>query len=152
MPNDKTKTGQGLITEVSDIQTHGDSGRQFVVVYVGGDKEQHKFSCWKPELFGELVQGASVEFKYTEKGKWRNIVSLESDGNGSQAGGNGQPTVSKDTAIIRESCIKSACRVVNTLEDDYDKAAQIVLTMAGIFEDWIRRTEKTEPEPPEEGE
>lgn len=148
MANDKQKTGMGLVTDVSEVQTHGDSGRQFVVVHVGGDKEQHKFSCWKPELFGELVQGASVEFKYTEKGKWRNIVSLESDGNDSGAGKE-DPT-EREKRIVKQACIKAASPLVGVEADTpVDKAAEAI-TIAELLVAWVWEKKSNDPPPPEE--
>jgi len=144
------KTGMGLVTDVSDVQSHEDSGREFIVVHVGGDKDQHKFSCWKPELFSEFRQGTSVQFKYTQKGKWRNIVEVESDTDGDSRGVGKAGLLSKDELIVRQSSVATASRVVNTLEDDYEKATQVILTMAEAFEGWVWRKKTTEPEPPEE--
>lgn len=149
MPNDKTKTGQGVITEVSEVQTHGDSGREFKVVNLG----KRKLSCWKPELFGELVEGASIDFEYTtsKDGKYHNIVSLKSDTNGSRTSGNGQLT--KDELIVRQTCIKVAGPMMGVNADTPAEKAAEVIAIADLLEEWVWAKKSTEPEPPpEEGE
>jgi len=149
MAKAETKTGMGLVTEVSDVQTT-DKGRDFVVVHVGGKKEEHKFSCWDEDLFPQLTVGSSIQFKWTQPGKWKNIVSLESDGNGSQAGGNGQLT--KDVLIVRQACLKAAASMINIIENEPTVKAADGITIAELFEEWVWRKKSTEPEPPEEGE
>lgn len=148
MANDKQKTGQGLITEVSGVKIHGegDSERPYKIVNLG----KRKFSCWKSELFDELVEGASIDFKYTtsKDGKYHNIESVKSDGNGSGAGGDGQLT--KDQLIVRQSSLGTASNVVNTLENDYKKVTEVILVMAERFEEWVWRKKTSEPPPPEE--
>ena len=146
MPEDKRKTGNGIITDVSDTKTL-DSGRQYRIINIGAEK----FSCWLPELFGELEEGMSVQFHWTpsKDGKWKNIVDVESDGDRPQTGGAGQAS-EKEIHIIREACLKAAGPMINIVDNDPTQKAADAITIAGLFEEWVWRKKSSEPEPPEE--
>lgn len=144
MPNDKTKTitGHGLVDKLSNPQKSS-GGKTFYWVTINGIE----YSVWDADLIGAFAPGYSVQFEYQVAGKYKNIVSVESDGDRPQAGGQSTP---KDELIVRQTCIKAAAELVNPMEDDYEQAAQVVTTMAEVFEEWVWRKKTDEPPEPEE--
>lgn len=159
MPNDKQKTGMGLVTEIRDATTK--KGKKYFWVTIGGEE----FSCWKPSLKKQLAVDSSVQFQYTEdeETEYKNIVSVESDGdqppttmpqqNGKMSVRD-QIEVRKQILIARESCLKSSVDLVKGNvggEDDMLKQAD---TVVKVYRKWLPLLlpdeRKEPPEPKEE--
>lgn len=148
MPNDKQKTGMGLVTEIRDQTTK--KGKPYFWVTVGGEE----FSCWIPSLKKKLVVGSSVQFQYkeNEETEYKHIVSVEANGDTPATA-----TVSKlsehDKVIARESCLKSSVDLVKGNVGGEDDMLKQAATVVKVYHKWLPLLlpdEKNEPEPPED--
>ncbi len=128
-------------------------GTPYMAVQIGDDR----YTVWNEEYFGQFKRGDAVEFKYVNKGKYKNILEMsgaapESDGKGAApyAGPAApeepaekpfKPFLSpKDLHIARMSALKTAAYVSGGLLDpklDPSEKTDFIIDLARQFERYI---------------
>ena len=104
-------------------------GREYVSVNIDGEK----FSLWDKEYFGKLKAGDTVEYKWRQSGRYKNITEIEPTNTHSYPGNNDD----RNGQIARMSCLKSASELLaNAHMDPLDKAT-LALDIAKKYEAYI---------------
>jgi len=133
-------------------------GTPYLAVQIGDDR----YTVWNEEYFGQFKRGDAVEFKYVNKGKYKNILEMagvapEGDPKGkSEATYAGQPTPEepaekpfkpfmspKDLHIARMSALKTAAYLSSGLLDpklDPAEKTDFIIDLARQFERYITDT------------
>jgi|GEM_PF-642556 len=125
-----------------------DDGRTYMTLSIDGER----YNVWDKKYFGNLNEGDSVSFNFSQKGKYKNISAIskadanpnaETDSNGRQSynghNGNGfDHAFRKDLEIVRMSCLKTALSATDDLIDlPLDEKADTIIDVAKKFESYV---------------
>lgn len=131
-------------------------GTPYMAVQIGEDR----YTVWNEEYFGQFKRGDAVEFKYVNKGKYKNILEMagvapegEKKANAPYAGPPApdepaekpfKPFMSpKDLHIARMSALKTAAYLSSGLLDpklDPAEKTDFIIDLARQFERYITDT------------
>lgn len=110
-------------------QNQDKKGEKYWVLVIDGER----YSVWDEDLIRNLSEGDLIDFTFQEKGRFKNIVSLE----------NLKPKETLETKeaktkqIARMSCLRSASEILAHHEIDPKKKVDLALKFAKKFEDYV---------------
>ena len=130
---------RGIIDKVWENESR--NGQKYVTVEIDGER----YSVWDQQYFGDLRQGARIEYDVQESGNFKHLSDIEPLGDGQRpAPYNGTP---KDRQITRLSCLKSASEIAAPLPMDLDDKEHLVIDLARRFERYVFEEDGFPPEP-----
>jgi len=134
-------------------------GTPYMAVQIGDDR----YTVWNQEYFGQFKRGDAVEFKYVNKGKYKNILEMAGAAPEGETKATTDPPAPeepaekpfkpfmspKDLHIARMSALKTAAYLSSGLVDpklDPSEKTDFILDLARQFERYITDTRDREDE------
>ena len=130
---------KGKLTGIRRIKLN--DGRVYEALSIGGKT----YNLWDSEYIGKLKPGDTIDYEFTQSGKYKNIKKLAivnaPPAESSEQKNPGKPInplLRKDIEIVRMSCIKSALYITNDLiELNPDEKAEKTVEVARVFEKYV---------------
>jgi hypothetical protein len=100
--------------------------------YLGLSIDGQRYTLWDEKYFDRLEEGDAIDFEWKKSGKFKNITKINLNEEGYDF------MERRQAGIIRMSCLKSASELISDSEIEPEKRADLAITFARKFEDYVR--------------
>lgn len=125
---------KGSVDKIWENETNGK--KKYHVVDIGGER----YSVWDHKLIEGLTEGSTVEYDWQKSGDYKKITDMRKIDLNPDLETYRQDR--KSIEIIRMSCIKSACQILQGTYKEADTIAYNALTTAREFEKYVTEPDK----------
>jgi len=120
---------KGTIEKIEE--KHAKNGQKYLLLAIDGQN----YSLWDGKAFDRVHEGEVVEYKWKASGEYRNITDIEP---AEEEPGNGNGAYSRDSHILKMSCLKSASAILANLEGPPEDRIGITIEAARRFEKYVK--------------
>jgi len=137
----KVVSVQGIVDRIWHNQRA--DGSEFWVLSIDGQR----YSTWDKNLVASVQEGDSVEFAFTESGRYRNLTALKRTGASAFTTADKLRISPESLRIVRMNCLRNAAEMLKDTTLLPEQKVALAINMAQELENHVLRPLDNCPEP-----